>query len=221
MWSRTADYVKHGNASTFSTGIQPSIINNVSELGAMCEIYNQPAYKFMTWFLKMQKTINDELCSTPCLNLNSCMQNQNITHSWCAKWEKLCSDATWSSLLGNVCQRSKGRYRWHIRTRSAVWPVRPAYVMRYTWAGTFKKQGLHIAKQPGKRPSRCHRLSTIRAGATCSLWPSLPRVAAAAVGAAWWFPWPAPAERWPLRSAVWLWPAPVWPGSSPLPPELE
>lgn len=54
-----------------------------------------------------------------------------------------------------------------------------------------------------------------------TLRPSLPRVAAAAAGAAWWWSWPAPAEHRPPRSAVWPWPAPVWPGSSPLPPELE
>lgn len=52
-------------------------------------------------------------------------------------------------------------------------------------------------------------------------WPSLPLVAAAAAEAAWWFSWPAPAEHWPPRSAVWLWPVPAWPGSSLPPLELE
>lgn len=54
-----------------------------------------------------------------------------------------------------------------------------------------------------------------------ALWPSLPLVAAAVAAADWWFSRPAPAEQWHPRSAVWLWPAPAWPGSSPLPPELE
>lgn len=117
-WSGIANYVKHGNDCTFSTGIQPSIIKkfrsrrkrilwagrHVWSLQPACET---AAYKFMNAFLRMQKTVHAELCSTPCPNLNSCMPKQIILQNWVRK-EKSCPATGWTLLLGNMCQVSRG-----------------------------------------------------------------------------------------------------------------
>ncbi len=52
-------------------------------------------------------------------------------------------------------------------------------------------------------------------GGTVSELP-LPQTAAVAGAVGWCFPL-APAVRWSPHCVVWPWPAPVWPGSSPLP----
>lgn len=170
----------------------------------------EAAYKFMNAFLGMQRTINGAgACRAPCPNLNSCMPKQMITQRWCAEWERPCSATAWIVLLGDEYQHGYNGDTWNIFTLTQVLVLAHCNIL-----GTSQCQ----------RHSACHTLGRIWAcaGAHWGLGgASLPRVAAAAAAAGdvRWSPWPAPAELRPPRSAVWLWPAPASPGSSPLPPE--
>jgi len=157
-------------------------------------------------------------CSTPCPNLNSCMPKQMTTQSWCAEWERPCSATAWIVLLGDEYQHGYNGDTWNIFTLTPGVSFSTLQNLDMDsanthWVGTSQVQ----------RHSACHTLGRIWAcaGAHWRLGGgSLPLVAAAAAaGAVRWSPWPAPAELRPPRSAVWLWPAPASPGSSPLPPE--
>lgn len=112
LWSRTANYVKHGNGCTFLTGIKPSIIKEFRSrrervLWTGCHVWSlqqaceTAAYKFMNAFLSKRLYAVTELCNTPCPNLNSCMPKQIISQTWVRKetWEKSCALA----LLGLCC----------------------------------------------------------------------------------------------------------------------